>query len=226
MTDARAFGLELQRARERRGLTLDQLAEATKVSASLYAGLENGDVTRWPAGIFRRAFVRSYAQAVGLDPEDTLARFLSRHPDPEVLAASPGSATILLEPPVDGAVVAPIRPDLPRRLAAPLLDLILAGIPALAVSLAFGWRWFFPVAAGIGLVGHFLALALFGVTPGVGLILRRSPRASGPAVLEPDNQVRRRTEGEAATSTPRRHQPRHPSGPRSVAGPRARRVQH
>jgi hypothetical protein len=58
MSERAAFGTELRRARERRGLTLEAIAEQTKVSAGHFAGLERADLSRWPSGIFRRAFVR------------------------------------------------------------------------------------------------------------------------------------------------------------------------
>lgn len=76
MTGAHEFGLALRQARERRGLTVDDVAQCTKVSAALFVGLERGDVSRWPSGIFRRAFVRGYAECVGLDPETVLDDFL------------------------------------------------------------------------------------------------------------------------------------------------------
>jgi transcriptional regulator with XRE-family HTH domain len=225
MTDARAFGLELQRARERSGLSLDQLAELTKVSASLYAGLERADISRWPAGIFRRAFVRSYAQAVGLDPENVLSRFLALYPDPDVAAAQPAAAAPSALP-AEPAAPTPPAAGAARRLAAPIVDLLLAGVPAVAVSLLFGWRWFLPVAAGIGLVGHLLALTLLGTTPGGRLLLRQARRSAPPIPSEPEGKERLRVEGEAPAGAARRHQARHHSGPRAVAGPRTRRVQH
>jgi len=82
MTDREAFGLELRRVRERRGLTLEEVCERTKVSISHFSGLERGDISRWPAGIFRRAFIRSYAMAVGLDAEALVAQFGRIYPDP------------------------------------------------------------------------------------------------------------------------------------------------
>lgn len=81
MTGAHEFGLALRQARERRGLTVEDVAQRTKVSAALFVGLERGDVSRWPSGIFRRAFVRGYAECVGLDPETVLADFLRVHAD-------------------------------------------------------------------------------------------------------------------------------------------------
>ncbi len=81
MTGPEAFGLELRRARERKGLTLEQVSERTKVSVGHFAGLERGDISRWPAGHFGRAFVRGYAGAVGLDPEELVAAFARIYPE-------------------------------------------------------------------------------------------------------------------------------------------------
>lgn len=90
MEPAAAFGSRLRHERERRQISLDSIAENTKINRSLLEGLERDDVKRWPSGIFRRAFVRSYATAIGLDPDEVLREFQERFPDPE-------------EPPVDGA---------------------------------------------------------------------------------------------------------------------------
>ena len=75
MPDAELFGPRLRRERERRRISLDALAEATKVSADLWEGLERNDVSRWPSGIFARAFVRDYAVTVGLDPDAVVDEF-------------------------------------------------------------------------------------------------------------------------------------------------------
>ncbi len=70
-----AFGPNLRRIRLQRGITLKQLAEATKVPEDLWAALERNDVSRWPAGIFARAYVRQYALAIGVDPDSTVDEF-------------------------------------------------------------------------------------------------------------------------------------------------------
>jgi len=75
MPDPDLFGPRLRRERERRGISLDALAEATKVSTDLWEGLERNDVSRWPAGIFARAFVRDYAITVGLDADAVVDEF-------------------------------------------------------------------------------------------------------------------------------------------------------
>jgi len=74
-------GARLRRAREARGLSLRQIADATKISHSFLEAIERDDLKRLPGGIFTRAFVRSYAQAVGLQPDRTLDEFLAQAPE-------------------------------------------------------------------------------------------------------------------------------------------------
>jgi cytoskeletal protein RodZ len=76
-----SFGAGLRRAREQSGLTLRQIAEPAKLSVRSLESLERDDINQLPGGIYRRAIVRAYAAAVGLDPEKTLRDFLALHPD-------------------------------------------------------------------------------------------------------------------------------------------------
>jgi hypothetical protein len=63
-----------------RSVTIEQIAAATKVSASLWAGLERNDLSRWPTGIYARAYVRAYAVEVGIDPQVTVDEFCRLFP--------------------------------------------------------------------------------------------------------------------------------------------------
>jgi transcriptional regulator with XRE-family HTH domain len=82
-----SFGARLRERREQQQITLTSIAEQTKISLSLLEALERDDVSHWPAGIFRRAFIRAYAQIIGLDPGVVVGEFLELHPDPmEVVA--------------------------------------------------------------------------------------------------------------------------------------------
>jgi cytoskeletal protein RodZ len=69
------FGLHLKQARENRGMSLRQIAGATKISTVALEALERGDFSRLPGGIFSRAFVRAYAVEVGLDPDETVVKY-------------------------------------------------------------------------------------------------------------------------------------------------------
>ena len=75
------FGGKLREARERRGISLRQIANATKISVGALEALERNDISRLPGGIFSRAFVRSYAVEVGLDPEATIQEFIAQFPE-------------------------------------------------------------------------------------------------------------------------------------------------
>jgi cytoskeleton protein RodZ len=72
------FGGKLRLARERRGISLRQIAASTKISVAVLEALERNDISKLPGGIFSRAFVRSYAIEVGLDPDETVQQFLER----------------------------------------------------------------------------------------------------------------------------------------------------
>src|SRR5688500_5994203 len=81
VTSRRAFGEALRTERERRGITLAAVAQRTKLAASLLAALERGDCSRWPGGIYSRAYIREYAGAIGLDREEIATRFGIYFPD-------------------------------------------------------------------------------------------------------------------------------------------------
>lgn len=77
-----SFGERLRTQRESRQVTLDAIADDTKIRVGLLDALEHDDISSWPPGIFRRSYIRDYAVAIGLDPDDTLREFLALYPDP------------------------------------------------------------------------------------------------------------------------------------------------
>jgi cytoskeletal protein RodZ len=64
-----AIGELLRRARERRGLTLQEIARETKLPQRHLEALENDNLAVIPAGFYQRAEIRTYARAVGLDQD-------------------------------------------------------------------------------------------------------------------------------------------------------------
>lgn len=87
-----SLGARLRAQRERQQIALDAIAANTKISPSLLEGLERDDVSHWPPGIFRRAYVRAYARAIGLDPDGVVREFLALHPDS--VEVPPAGATV------------------------------------------------------------------------------------------------------------------------------------
>lgn len=87
-----SFGENLRRERELRGVSLRDMAEATKISLRFLDALEKGKVDQLPGGLFPRAFVRQYAKFLGLDAEKIVAEFLFEHGEsglPDRLSAPP-----------------------------------------------------------------------------------------------------------------------------------------
>ena len=70
-----AFGPNLRRIRIQKGISIEKIAAEIKVSADLLSGLERNDFSRWPVGIYARAYVRQYAYAIGVDPDSTVDEF-------------------------------------------------------------------------------------------------------------------------------------------------------
>ena len=71
-------GAALREARERRGISLEELARATKIGVATLRALERNQVDHLPGGIFLRGFLKAYARQVELDPEDTVRRYLAQ----------------------------------------------------------------------------------------------------------------------------------------------------
>jgi hypothetical protein len=74
------FVTRLRRHRQKCRISLDELAADTRVKKELLEALENNDLSAWPRGLYARAWIRSYAWVVGLDPDDTVDEFCRLFP--------------------------------------------------------------------------------------------------------------------------------------------------
>jgi cytoskeleton protein RodZ len=70
-----SFGAELQQERLKREVSLESIAESTKVAPRYLRALEEDTYARLPGGVFNRGIVRSYCRCLGLDEEEWLLRF-------------------------------------------------------------------------------------------------------------------------------------------------------
>ena len=86
-----SFGRQLRTLREQRRVTLERISAKTKVSVALLRSLESGGCEGWPGGIYSRGYVRSYAEAIGVDPEQVVAAFVECYPAfaPDAVPAIP-----------------------------------------------------------------------------------------------------------------------------------------
>jgi hypothetical protein len=199
MADRDTFGPRLRCERERRGISLDTLAAATKVSVDLWEGLERNDFSRWPSGVFARGFVRDYARIVGLDPDEVVNEFCRLFPIGDRRASRMIEAHAQLighRPEIDHRVgglppkgerragmqkeVEPVRARrwvLAPRFVAAVIDVVCALLLAAAAAPVLGVG-FWATASVVLVLSHIAGTVLLGVSIGsrvVGILRQRVP---------------------------------------------------
>src|SRR5262245_9223002 len=80
MNPQEMFVTRLRRQRLHVRVSIEQIAEALRIKPELVAAFENNDLSEWPRGLYSRAWVRTYAVAVDLDPVDTVDEFCRLFP--------------------------------------------------------------------------------------------------------------------------------------------------
>jgi len=70
-----SFGERLKKEREKRGMTLEDVSGATKISVRNLRALEQEKFDQMPGGIFNRGFVRAFAKHLGLDDDQVVADY-------------------------------------------------------------------------------------------------------------------------------------------------------
>jgi transcriptional regulator with XRE-family HTH domain len=171
---------QLKDVRERRGISLAAIAERSKVNESLYAALERADVSRWPTGIYRRAFFREYAVALGLPVDATLSEFTQLFPEdgeqrtPAAIAIPAGPLRMTF------AERAWLRVSRAQAFAA-LIDLAVVALITAAIA------WWMPVhlgtiAAIVTVIYYSLATAFLACSPGSWWLRTRGNRTRAQAL--------------------------------------------
>lgn len=93
-----SFGGNLRRERELRGVSLREIADSTKISFRFLEALEHDRVEILPGGLFSRAFVRQYAEFLGLDAERVVSEFLVAHGQPQPEREPPAARRFSVSP--------------------------------------------------------------------------------------------------------------------------------
>jgi cytoskeleton protein RodZ len=133
-----SFGEKLRRERELRAVTLDEIAEATKIGSRSLKALEDEQFDILPGGIFNKGFVRAYAKYLGIDEEQAVADYMSAIGES---AAKPG--------PVSEDVIAsiakkrsePERKIDPEEKSSSKLWVVLAVVALLAAGSYSSWKY-------------------------------------------------------------------------------------
>ena len=119
-----SFGERLRREREMRGITIEEIAEATKIGSRNLRALEEEKFDLLPGGIFNKGFVRAYSKYLGLDEEQAVADYI---------AAETSFQQAASEGPDQPVAVTPSR-----SFAAPIAVVI---VVVVALGGFFGWRF-------------------------------------------------------------------------------------
>lgn len=201
-----AFGPNLRWMRLRHGVSLEEMSARTKVSIELWEAMERSDFSAWPKGLYARAYLRDYANIIGIDADrivDEFCRLFPERGDRRADRLLRGSAAIVGHDfsPESHHLPAGVREDRraaaeasPRgkpkhsltdlRILATFLDqgtvLLLAGAATLVEP-----HHFWMVLAIVALVYHGAGVASAGCSPATWALrtyLGRQPRATG----EPD----------------------------------------
>lgn len=98
------LGLTLKREREKKGLTIEVVMEATKISRTNIVAMENGDRSTLPHSVYTKGFVKSYARYLGLDSNE-LCMIVDREyqnesdgPEEHIYEVSPAAEKAFQEP--------------------------------------------------------------------------------------------------------------------------------
>src|SRR3989442_5007523 len=121
-----SVGEYLRELRDRRGISLEEIARVTRVGSSYLESLESDRFAELPEPVFTRGFIRAYCQALGEPPDEALARYAGRE------GAAPA-------PPRPAAPApAPAAESEPRSRSAVLVSfvlLVILGMALFAVAL-------------------------------------------------------------------------------------------
>lgn len=115
-----SVGTYLRREREARRMSVEEIARSTRVPASSVERIEADQFDELPGEVFVRGFLRAYARALGLPPEEVLARYTS-------------SRRVAWVTPLP--ITSPIRPARSRRIGVAVAFVLLLILFTLALSI-------------------------------------------------------------------------------------------
>ncbi len=72
--------LDLPALRQRKGISLREIADTTKISMRFLVAIEDGDFEKLPGGIYNTSYLRQYARLIGYEEGKLLAYYRSLTP--------------------------------------------------------------------------------------------------------------------------------------------------
>jgi cytoskeletal protein RodZ len=71
------FGDKFRNEREKKGISLDDVSNVTKIGSRMLQAIEEERFDQLPGGVFNKGFIRAYAKHLGLNDDDAVAQYLS-----------------------------------------------------------------------------------------------------------------------------------------------------
>ncbi|KMK77280.1 helix-turn-helix domain-containing protein [Alkalihalobacillus pseudalcaliphilus] len=124
------LGQHLKSVREEKGITLEDLQATTKIQKRYLVAIEEGRFETLPGVFYARAFVKTYAESVGIDPEQLFDQFKDELPNPQKEIQSLPSRS-------ERASHSSVKPNSPSK-KNPIVPLI-AGFLTIVVFVALAW---------------------------------------------------------------------------------------
>ena len=87
-----SFGEKLRRERELRSITLDEIANTTKIGTRMLHALEDEEFSKLPGGIFNKGFVRAYARYLGINEEQAVTDYIAAENEQERKRRAPADS--------------------------------------------------------------------------------------------------------------------------------------
>ena len=134
-----AFGEELRREREIRGISLKEIADATKISRRFLDAIERNDHMTLPAPVFTRGFVREYSRYVGLNTDEIVDRYNHAVALDDRIEKPPQVQKYAVTPPRDIAPKPLPKRGIPLVFAGIDRNLIAAIVTIIALSAVAWW---------------------------------------------------------------------------------------
>ncbi len=85
--------LDLPRFRKKAGVSIEQIADRTKISSRFLRAIEDEQFDQLPGGIFSTSYLRQYAAAIGYDQDALVAYYVQRLTPPAAVANGPQRET-------------------------------------------------------------------------------------------------------------------------------------
>lgn len=149
-TQMGSFGERLQREREMRGVSIEEIAASTKIGSRLLRAIEQEDFDKLPGGIFNKGFIRAYAKYLGLNEDQTVADYLAALEQAQRPLGQPEPATgdgVRVIPLAATAVTEATSEPTASELRANLPLVLMVAFTLVATVAFFTWQWKYGNAA-------------------------------------------------------------------------------